>query len=291
MKKSYLNIHYLTLISPWIITLIVFWLYPFVWSIILSFGDYNSLTNTYKFSGFENYKQIANDKLFWKALKNTFIFTIGTVPITTALAIFLANLLNSKFLKFKNFFKTSIFIPSVTSLVVISLIFMNLYSKNGYINLILKTLGIDYPVNGWLQDTTFALPAIMLMDIWMSTGYYTVLFFAALQAIPDEYYDAAKIMGANSWKIFWKITLPSIRSMLLFVVVINTIKSFQIFVEIYVMTKGGPLQSTTTLVYLIYSYAFDKTNLMGYASAIALILFFILLIFSVLQFKLMSEKK
>ena len=290
MKKSPTNIHYLTFVSPWIITLFTFWLYPFIWSIILRFGDYNSLTNTFKLNGLENYKQIANDKLFWKALKNTFIFTFGTVPITTSLAIFLANLLNSKFIKFKNFFKTSIFIPSVTSLVVISLIFMNLYSKDGYINFILKTLGIFYPTNGWLQDTLFALPAIMLMDIWMSTGYYTVLFYAALQAIPEEYYDAAKIMGSNTWKTFWKITLPSIRSMLLFVVVINTIKSFQIFVEIYVMTKGGPLHSTTTLVYLIYTYAFEKTNLMGYASAIALILFLILLVLSIVQFKLMKEK-
>jgi len=290
MKVSKHNCFYSSLVIPWIIILLVFWIYPFVWSIVLSFGDYNSLLNSFEFTGLKNYGTIFQDKLFWKALKNTIIFTFGTVPVTTSLAILLAMFINSKTIKWKNFFKTTIFIPSVTSLVVISLIFMNLYSKNGYINLILKSLGLPFPQNGWLQSADFALPAIMIMDVWMSTGYYTVLFLAALQAIPEEYYDAAKIMGAHSWKTFWKITLPSTRSMLLFIIVINTIKSFQIFVEIYVMTKGGPINSTTTLVYLIYSYAFEKTNLMGYASAIAILLFIILAVLSFVQFKLIKER-
>ena len=290
MKLSKHNGFYFSLVIPWIIILLVFWIYPFVWSIVLSFGDYNSLLNSFKLTGIKNYETIFNDKLFWKALKNTIIFTFGTVPVTTSLAILLSIFINSRTIKWKNFFKTTIFMPSVTSLVVISLIFMNLYSKKGYINLILMSLGLPYPHNGWLQSTDFALPAIMIMDVWMSTGYYTVLFLAALQAIPEDYYDAAKIMGANAWKTFWKITLPSLRSMLLFIIVINTIKSFQVFVEIYVMTKGGPINSTTTLVYLIYTYAFEKTNLMGYASAIAIVLFIVLAILSFVQFKLIKEK-
>lgn len=275
---------------PWIITFVVFWLYPLVWALVLSFGKYNSLTNDYTFIGIKNYSQAFSDIVFWKALANTAIFTFGTVPVTTAFALFLANLLNSKFIKFKEFFRTSFFMPSVTSLVVISLIFLNLYSKNGYINLILQLLGLPYPEKGWLMDIDFSLLSIMAMDVWISTGYYTVLFLAGMQAIPDDIYDSAELMGASSRQKFWRLTLPMLRSTLLFVLVINTIKSFQVFVEIFVMTKGGPLNSTMTLVYMVFSNAFDKSDMMGYASAIAFILFIILMILSFIQMRLLREK-
>ncbi len=279
-----------TLLMPWIITFLVFWLYPLIWALVLSFGKYNSLTDNYSFIGLKNYSQALNDKIFWKALANTTFFTLGTVPVTTAFALFLANLLNSKFVRFKEFFRTSFFMPSVTSLVVISLIFLNLYSKNGYINLLLQMLGLPYPEKGWLMDTNFSLLSIMAMDVWISTGYYTILILAGMQAIPDDIYSSAELAGATAWQKFWRLTLPMLRSTLLFVLVINTIKSFQIFVEIFVMTKGGPLNSTMTLVYMVFSYAFDKSDMMGYASAIAFILFVILMIFSFVQMKLLREK-
>jgi multiple sugar transport system permease protein len=149
---------------------------------------------------------------------------------------------------------------------------------------------LPYPKLGWLQDETTALPAIMLMDIWMSTGYYMILFLAAMQTIPKDYYEVAELYSASSWQKFWKITFPSIRPMLLFVIVLNSIKSFQIFVEIYVMTRGGPLHSTTTLVYLIYENAFVKIDQMGYASAIAFVVFFLLLGLSILQIRLFRIK-
>jgi len=277
-----------TLVSPWVLTFAIFWFYPLLWAFGLSLGDYNSLTNDYQFIGLDNYTRAFSDKIFLKALSNTTFFTFGTVPITTALALFLATLVNSKFIRMKEFFRASYFLPSVTSLVVISLIFTNLYASDGYINQIIQMLGMTGSERGFLLEPSTALLSIMAMDIWISVGYYFVLFLAGMQTIPQDLYDSAKLSGANAWQTFWRITLPMLRSTMLFVLVINTIKSFQIFVEIFVMTKGGPLNSTTTIVYLVFSNAFDKTDMMGYASAIAFILFACLMIISFIQIKLLK---
>ncbi len=288
--KTKEKVNNLILLSPWLIIFTVFWLYPVIYAGYLSFCDYETLTSKTKFVGLANYFRIVNDPVFWIALKNTAFFTFISVPITTILALFLANLLNKKNIKFQNFFRSVYFIPSVTSLVVISLIFVNLYSANGYINNILKMLNLPYPKMGWLQNEKTALLSIILMDIWMSTGYYMILFLAAMQSIPNDYYEVADLVSANEWQKFKKITFPLIRPMLLFVVVLNSIKSFQIFVEIYVMTKGGPLNATTTLVYLIFENAFIKIDQMGYSAAIAFVVFFLLLGFSLLQIKLLKAK-
>lgn len=288
--KTKEKVNNLILLSPWLIIFTVFWLYPVIYAGYLSFSDYETLTSKTKFVGLANYFRIVNDPVFWIALKNTAFFTFVSVPITTILALFLANLLNKKNIKFQNFFRSVYFIPSVTSLVVISLIFVNLYSANGYINNILKMLNLPYPQMGWLQNEKTALLSIILMDIWMSTGYYMILFLAAMQSIPNDYYEVADLVSANEWQKFKKITFPLIRPMLLFVVVLNSIKSFQIFVEIYVMTKGGPLNATTTLVYLIFENAFIKIDQMGYSAAIAFVVFFLLLGFSLLQIKLLKAK-
>lgn len=282
------NLQTLTLLSPWIIALAVFWIYPLLYAAYISMTEYKTLTNTAEFIGFGNYIAVFNDAVFWKALQNTAIFTFGTVPVTTTIAIILAAILNNKLVRFKEFFKASFFLPTVTSLVVISLIFTNLYARDGYINSILAMIGMPYPEKGWLLDTSTSLLSIMIMDVWISIGYYMVLFLAGMQTISEDLYDSAKLSGATEFQQFFHITLPLIRPTLLFVLVINTIKSFQIFIEIFVMTKGGPLDSTTTLVYLVFINAFEKTDMMGYASAIAFILFFILLAFSFLQIKLLK---
>lgn len=287
-KKEYFN--NLLLLSPWIIVFTIFWLYPLIYAFYLSLCDYQTLTSKTRFIGFENYRRIFSDPIFFIALKNTTVFTFVTVPITTAVSLFLANILNFKSTKLRNLFQSIYFVPSITSIVVISIIFINLYSSDGYINNLLKLLKFPYPNLGWLQNEATALPAIMLMDIWMSVGYYMILFLAAMQSVPNEYYEVAELYSANSWQKFWKITFPSIRPMFLFVIVLNSIKSFQIFVEIYVMTKGGPLNSTTTLVYAIYENAFVKIDTMGYASAIAFVVFFILLVLSLLQIRLLNVK-
>jgi len=291
MKKNLSEkINILIMLSPWIITFLLFWFYPLINAGYLSLTNYNTLLNSTEFIGLENYNKILNDEVFWIALKNTTIFTIGTVPITTTFAIILAVMLNSKLTKFQSLFRAAYFMPTITSLVVISLIFTNLYSKDGYINLLLKMSGLPYPEKGWLLDTSTSLISIMIMDVWISTGYYMVLVLAGLQTIPKDYYESAKLMGASSLKQFFSITLPLLKPTLIFILVINTIKSFQVFIEIFIMTKGGPLNSTMTIVYYIFLNAFEKSDMMGYASALAFILFFILLILSYIQIKILQEK-
>ncbi len=292
MKANYrTHIQTSVLIAPWIITFLVFWLYPLIYAGYLSFTDYQTLTNEAVFIGFANYSNLFRDELFWQAALNTMIFVVGTVPVTTAFALLLASVINSKFVKFKQFFRASFFMPSVTSLVVISLIFTNLYARHGYINLLLQMAGIPHPEMGWLNQPGTALLSIMAMDVWIATGYYMILFLAGMQTIPNDLYDAARLAGASPWQQFRKITLPMLRSTLLFVVVINTIKSFQIFIEIFVMTKGGPLDSTMTLVYMVFVNAFEKTDAMGYAAALAYLLFIALIAVSFIQMKLLKERE
>ena len=279
------------LLLPWLLTFGIFWLYPLIYAAWLSLTKYQTLTGDVKFIGLLNYQKIFSDPIFWTAIKNTAIFTFGTVPVTTAFSLFLAVILNSKLVRFKSFFRSSFFMPTVTSLVVISLIFTNLYAKEGYINMLLNIVGLSSPDKGWLLNTSTSLLSIMIMDVWISTGYYMVLFLAGLQTIPQDLYDAARLSGASAMTQFLRITLPLVKPTLLFVVVINTIKSFQIFIEIFIMTKGGPLNSTTTLVYMVFVNAFEKSDMMGYASALAFVLFFILLIFSILQIRLLRIKQ
>ncbi len=289
-KKLKENINNWIMLMPWILTFAIFWFYPLIYAAYLSMTDYFTLSGESVFIGFDNYIAIFKDEIFWKALSNTFIFTVGTVPVTTSLALLLASFLNSKIVKFKDFFRASYFMPTVSSLVVISLIFTNLYSKEGYVNSIFAMLNLPFPKLGWLLEPSTSLLSIMIMDVWTATGYYMVLILAGMQSIPNDLYESARLSGANSRQIFFKITLPLLKPTLLFILVINTIKSFQVFIEIFIMTKGGPLNSTTTLVYMIFVNAFEKSDKMGYASALAFILFFILIIFSLLQMKLLKEK-
>jgi len=280
----------LALLAPWIITLCVFWIYPLIYALVLSFSDYQTLTNTMTWAGFSNYVRVFENDMFWRAFSNTAIFTFGTVPVTTAFALALAVAIHRRTPRTASIFRAAYFLPSVTSLVVIALIFTNLYARDGYVNSLCAMLGLPFPSNGWLQDPTTALGAIMAMDVWISTGYYMVLFLAGMQAIPKDLYESAQLAGANAWQQFWRITLPMLRSTMLFVVVINTIKSFQIFVEVYVMTGGGPRGATTTLVYLVYHQAFVENNAMGYASAIAYVVFVVLVIVSLLQMRLLKTE-
>ncbi len=282
--------HHWTLLAPWLITLGVFWVYPLVYALVLSFSEYRTLTNEITLIGFDNYTRAFADETFWRALSNTAVFTVGTVPVTTALALLLASAVRRQHPKLASVFRASFFLPSVTSLVVIALVFTNLYARDGYVNVICGMMGVPYPANGWLLDQSTALGSIMAMDVWISAGYYMVLFLAGMEAIPKDLYEAAELAGASRWQQFWKITLPMLRSTMLFVVVINSIKSFQIFVEVYVMTKGGPLGSTTTLVYEVYHQAFEQSDSMGYASAIAYLIFIILLAVSFVQMRLLRVR-
>lgn len=274
----------LAYLSPWLITLLLFWIYPLAHSFYLSLTDFRLLGDQTTFIGFANYIRLLSDVDFLKALANTAIFVIGTIPFTTIIALILALLVNRR-IAGANIFRSAYFIPSITSLVVIALIFTNLYSRGGYLTMLCDLVGIATPERGFLFSESTALLAIMAMDIWVASGYYMLLFLAALKSIPEEHYEAASLDGASGWSQFLRITLPQLRPMFLYVVLINTIKSFQVFVEIFIMTKGGPLNSTLTVVYFVYDRGLHKFD-MGYASAAAYILVVIIMIFALVQMKL-----
>lgn len=277
------------LLAPWVLSFVLFWAYPLLYAFYLSFTKYKTLSNEAIWIGLRNYEKLFQDPVFWQALKNTSLFVIGTIPFTMAFALLFAALLN-RVEALRNFYRSALFLPSVTSLVVIALIFTNLYTAGGYVNILLQGAGLPHPELGFLQDPDLALPSIMVMDIWVSIGYYAVLFLAAMQNVAKDYYEVAELEGTSAWKQFWTITLPLIKPTLLFAVVLNTIKSFQVFTEIYVMTRGGPLNRTTTLVYGVYENAFEKADEMGYACAIAYILFFIIALFSAAETRFLRGK-
>jgi len=273
-------------ISPWLVTFIVFGIYPLLYSIIITFSKYNLLTSQLSFIGINNFIEIFQDGAFRQALFNTMIFTFGTIPFTMGLAIFAAVLINRK-IPFKGLYQAGFFLPAATSIIVLATIFTYIYAPDGILNLVLKRIGITPPEPTWLLNTKLALPSIMIMAVWSSFGYYMILFLAGLQSIPQSLYEAASIDGANEWQQFLKITLPQLRPILLLGIVINTINSLQVFPEIFTMTKGGPLGSTTTVVYYLYDTGFHKFDL-GMASAVGYILFFIILLFSLAQMKILK---
>jgi multiple sugar transport system permease protein len=231
--------------------------------------------------GGANIVRLASDSDFGQALRNTLFFVLGTVPVTTVLALGLALLLRGR-VPGKDFLKAGFFLPSILSMVAISLLFKLFYAPGGALNGALAAVGL--PVHGWLTDPGTALPAIMAMDVWAAVGYYALIFYAAFTAIPDELYEAAELEGAGFWTTLSHITLPMLRPTIGFVVVINTIRSFQVFIEVFVMTQGGPLGSTNTLVLHLYETAFRRLDY-GYASVIAYAVFLLSGVFSIVAIK------
>ena len=277
----------LILTSPWSLTFTLFWVFPVAYSLYISFTDYRLLTGGYEWVGLANYRELIGDPAFIAALKNTFIFVGGTIPFTTVFALAMALLVNRQF-RGRALFRSAFFLPSITSLVVVALIFTNLYARGGYVATLAGLIGVSVPPYGFLYDSSSALYSIMAMDIWMSVGYYMLIFLAGLKAIPDELYEAAEINGASPMRTFWSITLPLLRPVGLFVLVINSIKSLQVFVEIFVMTKGK--FDTATSVFFIYEEGLTTAFRIGYASAAAYVLFVIIAVFSVAQFVLLRRR-
>ncbi len=277
------------LLAPWLLIFLVFNLYPILYSWIISFAEYNVLTSRFSFHGLSNYWVTLNDPEFLKALGHTLFFAAGTIPFTLGFSILLAVIVNHK-LPLRRMFEAGFFLPVVTSIIVIATLFTYFYAENGYLNYFLSTLGFKTPTPSWLINENWALPSIMAMSIWSSSSYYFILFLAALQAIPKDLYEASRLDGANHWQQFIKITLPQLKPMILFVVVINTIYSLQVFPEIFTMTKGGPSRSTTTIVYYLYEKGFSEFQ-MGLASAIAYLLAILMAGFSYFQIKVLEEKR
>ncbi len=266
----------LLFLLPWAVIYGAFYVFPFVFSFVLAFLAYNPLGGSIQFIGIDNFARLARDPVFLQALKNTILFVVGTVPATTATALVLALVLRAR-MPGKDFIKAGLFVPSILSMVVIALLFKLFYAPGGALNAFLARVGVAG--KGWLTDPSTALPSIMLMDVWSAVGYYTIIIYAACEAIPRDLYEAAELEGAGIVKSHLYITLPLLKPVMSFVLVINTIRSFQVFIEVFVMTQGGPLGSTNTLVLYLYESAFRMLDY-GYASAIAYVVFVLSGVFS-----------
>lgn len=273
-----------TFLAPFLFVLIVFFLFAFFYTIYLSFTRYNLLRPP-EFWGLEGWRRVLTNELFMqKALPNTFKYVLIVVPIQTVLSLILAFAMDQK-LRFRRLFRTIYYLPSITSSVVISLIFIWLFSAVGVVN---QIFGLNI---NWLNDVRFAFPTIMMMNIFTTTGTLMLIFLAGLQDIPQSLYEAAAIDGANPLQIFLRITVPMLRPVLFFVITVGIIGTFQVFDQIFVMTSGGPLDSTTTVAYVIYKWAFrDTTIKMGEAAVAAIILTVIILIVTLIQRRLVEGK-
>ncbi len=264
-------------ISPWLFIFIIFITFSLGYALYLSFTRYNLLSPA-QWWGLEGYQRVLTDNLFLtKALPNTFKYVLIVVPIQTFLSLVLAFVMDQK-LRFRRLFRTVFYLPSVTSSVVISLIFVWMFASQGIFN---QILGLN--VN-WLFNTSTAFYVIMGMNIFTTSGTMMLIFLSGLQDIPETIYEASRIDGASSPQVFRFITIPMLRPVIFFVVTIGVIGCFQVFDQIYVMTAGGPLDSTTTITYLIYKWAFrDTTVKMGQAAALAIILTLIILTVTMIQ--------
>ena len=276
-------------VSPWLLIFLFFNLVPLLHSLVLSFSRYNLLSSEISFVGLRNFWEVARDPDFLRALWHTTFFAAGTIPPTMILALFAAVLINTK-VPMKQLYQAGLFLPVATSVIVIATIFTYLYAPDGLINVCLKRMNLPVPTPSWLLNTKWALPSIMMMNVWASFGYYTVLFLAGLQTIPVELYEAASIDGANEWHKFRYITLPQLRPIVLLATVINTIHAFQVFPEIFAMTQGGPLGATTTVVWYLYETGFHRFS-MGHAAAVGYILFLITMCFSWIQMRLFTMEE
>ncbi|AOM84497.1 carbohydrate ABC transporter permease [Salisediminibacterium beveridgei] len=272
---------------PGCIILGTFVFFPMIQAIWLSFTEYNIIQDA-EFVGTENYTELFQDGLFWQVLSNTIIYVVGVVPLLVILPIFVAVLVNQE-IKGAVFFRSAFFLPVVTSMVVAGLAWDLLYREYGVLNYILQFIGvIEEPVH-WLTSTTTALFAVMVVTIWKGIGYYMVIYLAGLQSIPDDLYEAAKIDGANWWQQVTKITIPMLMPFIAVVSMMSIIAAMKVFEEIYIMTGGGPLHSSETLVFFIYTEAFSNLN-MGYASAAGVILFIITLILTLINLKFTGKR-
>jgi len=268
------------LISPWLIGFLIFIAGPMIASIIISLTEW-TLLRPPEFVGLQNFRELFNDGRFIQSLRVTARYTFISVPIKISLALFIAILLD-KIKHFKNTLRTVFYLPSVVSGVAVVVLWIWMFNPEiGIINYLLGLVGISGPA--WLYDPDWALEALIIMSLW-GIGREIVIFLAALQGVPDMLKEAARIDGANSLQVFWKVTIPIISPAIFFNLIMDLIGSFQVFTSAYVATEGGPLDSTLVTVLYLYQQAFQELK-MGYASAIAWVLFFIILVFTLMVFK------
>ncbi|EKX68232.1 sugar ABC transporter permease [Streptomyces ipomoeae] len=276
--------------TPAVVLLVVFVVVPLALTFALAFTDARLVSPTpARFVGLDNFTRLFDDPVFFKSLRNTVYFTAVVVPFQAGLALVLALLVNAK-VRGVNFFRTVYFLPVVTSMVVVSLLWTFLYRQDGLVNHIISALTLGH-VDGrdWLGDPATSMPAIILMSVWQGVGFHMIIWLAGLQTIPAELYEAADLDGATRWHRFRHVTWPGLRATRTFVLVTITIQAFGLFTQINVMTKGGPLDSTTTVVYQAVRAGYEQQQT-AYAAAISLVFFVLVLTVSLIQRFLTREK-
>lgn len=285
MKKRDNRSAYLML-SPFLIFFVLFVLYPLLSNFYYSFTNYN-LGSKADFVGLSNYIELFSDYWFLESLKNTAIYALFSVAFLTILGLFISVLLNSKAKIIKGA-RTVMIFPYATSMVAVSMIWLYLLDPTiGYINKLLISLGISNPPY-WLDNPQLALPSLIFINIWKNLGYCMIIYLAGLQNIPNDLYESAVIDGAGFWQKHRYITLPQIAPVTFFVLVNNCIEAFKTFEQIQIMTQGGPVTATTTVVYQIYQRAFNDFR-MGYASAMSIVLFLIIFAVTLLNFRMFKD--
>jgi multiple sugar transport system permease protein len=336
-KKQQEALTGLMFVGPALLVLIVFLIIPLIAALYFSTTNWDGITpltrpDAYESVGLRNYERLlieegTRQENFYTSLKNTIYYVVGVVPAQTFIALVLAVIVNQRWLKAKGFFRTAFYFPSITSSVVISLIFMWLFYQNGLVNLFLRTVFPSYQGVTWLNDSngiihnflglfgitratvgdwastevasirlwdwisgpSVTMLMIMILNTWTTIGTMMVIYLAALQNVPSQVYEAAVVDGANAWQIFRKITVPLLKPTTFFVITIGLIGAFQVFDQVFVITNGGPANTTLTIAYLVYSSGF-KSSRMGQAAATALILFVIIFIFTLIQRRFVGER-
>lgn len=269
-------------LSTFFIGLFVF--YPTVQSFITSLKS--GMGNNLKFVGLENYKRMLTDATFLKAVGNTFIYLLVQVPVMIVLALIIASILNDKKLKFSGFFRTAIFLPCVTSLVAYSIIMKSIFAADGLVNQFLMALNIISNPIQWVTHPIWAKVLIIIAITWRWTGYNMIFYLSGLQNIDPSVYEAASIDGASTFKKFTKITIPLLKPIILFTTITSTIGTLQLFDEVVNITKGGPANATTTISHYIYNLCFTYTPNFGYAAAVAYVIVIMIILLSLIQFKI-----
>lgn len=274
-----------TLLAPYLAAFAVFLVYPAVHGLYLSFTDFRLGRLKFNWVGLDNYRFILTDPLFHTTVKNTAVFVLESTPLLVFIPLVLAVLLNQR-IPLRNFLRGAFVVPFTLSVTIVSIVWWWMLDSNvGLLNYYLRQWGLNPPA--WLTHPTWAMVAVVLTTVWWTAGYNLVLFLAGLQSIPQHLYEAARIDGANAWHQFRAITLPLLRPTMLFVLVMQVIASFQVFGQVYVMTAGGPGDATRTVIQYVYETAFVGQR-MGEGSAAAWILFVIMAVFSVIQFRFLS---
>lgn len=274
-------------ILPAMVLMAVFFFIPFFETFILSFKDFSTDIYAPIWAGFQNYKKLFHSAEFYTAFANTFIFLIMVVPFLSIFPLIVAIFINQK-LKGISIYKILIYLPVVISIVVVAIAFKWLYAQQGILNFIMENLGFNEI--GWLTDTKFALFSVALVTIYKGIGYYMMIYLSALIGVPKDLYEAADVDGANEWYKHITVTIPQILPTIALVVTISSISALKVFAEIYVMTKGGPLNSTKTIVYYIYEKAFENLDL-SMASAASVVLLAVILIFSIINITFFENKR